>query len=732
MRMKIISIVFCVLLIVTATLPALGTISSPTKSTIDRKELKVYANRMDYSQKEEMSITVENTGAETVLFNVFPKVEIFDEQGVKVFPTYMEEGEWFLRPGEKETYVWDQKDRDGQLVDEGKVTIQTVSELVVEPIFEPFIFDIGYVILVAGDDFVHDHRCFDGPREIYDDLIDMGFTDSKIQFLNDVNYGSDPKVDDIASAETVEEAITVWAASRVSLYSPLYIIMFDHGWINSFSVENDVGGDNVYASDLRSWIDTLYDGTSARIDVWIMACRSGSFIDDLSRDGYITITSTCESLNTAAGPAPYYEHFTGYFWPKVKCGYTWGEAFNYACYHAHEAASKNIPLLDDNGDGVGHGVYDCSGVYEGYLPHSGDGSVAMHLHMGDYQKRCIFQLIHWLIICQIQFIPDTRRVDTIPLWAVIDTEEQLDNVSACMLDPNYVCEGCFDEMAVEYYKMNDDDGDGKWTVDIPIEEFKKHDATDFTFLINAKTKDGESTIPMQTKVYLRQGFEDREKPFINIDNPRDGQVVGGLLNIKGRVSDNMEIMKIIVYLGNDKIEEIDPEPCGHYYFDTTVDLDKYPVGKNQVQVIAYDKYENMNMEVRDVMIVGPPSKPDTPSGPLSGKVGSRLTFTTLARDPQQDRVFYQWDWGDGESNTWVGPYDSGLEIETTHIWSEEGTYQIRVKAKDIYGAEGPWSDPLQVSIPRDKAVNRPILNLLNSHPNMFPLLQKLLQQLGLF
>jgi hypothetical protein len=294
--MKIISIVFCVLLIVTATLPALGTISSPTKSTIDRKELKVYANRMDYSQKEEMSITVENTGAETVLFNVFPKVEIFDEQGVKVFPTYMEEGEWFLRPGEKETYVWDQKDRDGQLVDEGKVTIQTVSELVVEPIFEPFIFDIGYVILVAGDDFVHDHRCFDGPREIYDDLIDMGFTDSKIQFLNDVNYGSDPKVDDIASAETVEEAITVWAASRVSLYSPLYIIMFDHGWINSFSVENDVGGDNVYASDLRSWIDTLYDGTSARIDVWIMACRSGSFIDDLSRDGYITITSTCESL----------------------------------------------------------------------------------------------------------------------------------------------------------------------------------------------------------------------------------------------------------------------------------------------------------------------------------------------------------------------------------------------------------------------------------------------------
>jgi hypothetical protein len=559
----------------------------------------------------------------------------------------------------------------------------------------------------------------------------MGFTDSRIQFLNDVYYGSDPEVDDIASAETVEEAITVWAASRVSVFSPLYIIMFDHGWVDSFSVENDVGGDDVYASDLRSWIDELNDDTSARIDVWIMACRSGSFIDDLSRDGgEITITSTCASLNTAGGQAPYYEYFTSYFWPKVKCGYTWGEAFNYACYHAHDAASKNVPLLDDNGDGVGHGVYDCSGVFEGDLPHDGDGVYAMTRHMGDYHKRCIFQLIHWLLICQIQFYPDASRVDSIPLWATIDTDEQLDDVSACMLDPNYVCEGCFDEVPCEYYKMNDDDGDGKWTVDIDIKEFTKHDATDFTFLINAKTKEGESTIPMQTKVYLRQGFEDKEKPFINIDNPRDDQVVGGMLNIKGRVSDNMEIMKIEIYLGNDKIEDIKPESCSHYYFDTTVDLDKYPVGKNQVQVIAYDAYENMNVEVRDIIIVGPPSKPDTPKGPLSGKVGDGLTYTTSARDPQQDRVFYQWDWGDGEPNTWVGPYDSGVGIETDHIWSKEGTYLIKVKAKDIYGAESSWSDPLLVSIPRDKALNRPILNLLNDHPNMFPILRLLFLLIG--
>jgi len=45
--------------------------------------------------------------------------------------------------------------------------------------------------------------------------------------------------------------------------------------------------------------------------------------------------------------------------------------------------------------------------------------------------------------------------------------------------------------------------------------------------------------------------------------------------------------------------------------------------------------------------------------------------------------------------------------------------------------ESDWSDPLTVTIPRDKAINRPLLlQFLQSHLIMFPLLQKLIQQLG--
>jgi hypothetical protein len=39
--------------------------------------------------------------------------------------------------------------------------------------------------------------------------------------------------------------------------------------------------------------------------------------------------------------------------------------------------------------------------------------------------------------------------------------------------------------------------------------------------------------------------------------------------------------------------------------------------------------------------------------------------------------------------------------------------------------------PVLLKTPRDKAFNKPILNWLQSHPNLFPLLQKLIQQLGL-
>ena len=95
-----------------------------------------------------------------------------------------------------------------------------------------------------------------------------------------------------------------------------------------------------------------------------------------------------------------------------------------------------------------------------------------------------------------------------------------------------------------------------------------------------------------------------------------------------------------------------------------------------------------------------PYKPSTPEGPSSGKPGVKYMYTTDTEDPETNEVFYMWDWGDDNFSEWLGPYESGETCTASHIWDEKGTYSIRVKAKDIYGEESDWSDPLEVVMPK--------------------------------
>jgi hypothetical protein len=65
-------------------------------------------------------------------------------------------------------------------------------------------------------------------------------------------------------------------------------------------------------------------------------------------------------------------------------------------------------------------------------------------------------------------------------------------------------------------------------------------------------------------------------------------------------------------------------------------------------------------------------------------------------------------------------------IKATHNWTERGDYEVRVKAMDQYGAESDWSNPLVVSMPKNKTINdfNPwLLRLIQR----FPILEILLQ-----
>jgi hypothetical protein len=86
-----------------------------------------------------------------------------------------------------------------------------------------------------------------------------------------------------------------------------------------------------------------------------------------------------------------------------------------------------------------------------------------------------------------------------------------------------------------------------------------------------------------------------------------------------------------------------------------------------------------------------PLPPAAPTGPDTGVIGHEYTFQALTTDPESDQVFYMFDWGNGATSEWVGPFASGAPGTAANTWDEAGTYEVKAKAKDINGGESGWS-----------------------------------------
>jgi hypothetical protein len=121
----------------------------------------------------------------------------------------------------------------------------------------------------------------------------------------------------------------------------------------------------------------------------------------------------------------------------------------------------------------------------------------------------------------------------------------------------------------------------------------------------------------------------------------------------------------------------------------------------------------------------PPSKPII-DGPTHGKVGVEYTYTFNSTDPENHSIKYLVNWGDGTEET-TDLLPNSTIVTLSHSWDTKGTYIIKAKAIDEHDAESEWGE-LEVTMPRDKAINRLIQNFLQSHPHLLPLLQKLIQQ----
>ncbi|MBI5332023.1 MAG: S8 family serine peptidase [Candidatus Aenigmarchaeota archaeon] len=95
-----------------------------------------------------------------------------------------------------------------------------------------------------------------------------------------------------------------------------------------------------------------------------------------------------------------------------------------------------------------------------------------------------------------------------------------------------------------------------------------------------------------------------------------------------------------------------------------------------------------------------PNKADRPAGPVECYTGEYCFFATQAVDSDNDRVRYEWNWGNTIQQT--GYSASGEYINYSHSWPVAGDYNIEARVWDQWGmiSNPVWSDALSVRVDR--------------------------------
>lgn len=77
---------------------------------------------------------------------------------------------------------------------------------------------------------------------------------------------------------------------------------------------------------------------------------------------------------------------------------------------------------------------------------------------------------------------------------------------------------------------------------------------------------------------------------------------------------------------------------------------------------------------------------------------TNAAFTTQATDPDGDQLYYRWAFGNGDSSTWKGPYNSGDTCMVNYAYPVPGNYDIDVLTKDFWLTGTVWSTPITVKV----------------------------------
>jgi hypothetical protein len=137
-----------------------------------------------------------------------------------------------------------------------------------------------------------------------------------------------------------------------------------------------------------------------------------------------------------------------------------------------------------------------------------------------------------------------------------------------------------------------------------------------------------------------------------------------------------------MYVDNESEGEVTQWICNSAY-----DFTKIKLGRNSNG--TQDYFEGKLDELKIIKFPGGNDQaiPEI-SGPDEGVQFEEYEFTFVVNDPEEDEIWLYVDWGDGDIEDWIGPYDSGEEITLNHSWDDGGLFEIYAKSKDKWD-DGP-------------------------------------------
>jgi len=124
-------------------------------------------------------------------------------------------------------------------------------------------------------------------------------------------------------------------------------------------------------------------------------------------------------------------------------------------------------------------------------------------------------------------------------------------------------------------------------------------------------------------------------------------------------------------------------------------------GDFEIKAQAFDSFSyNDWSDPLNLHINLPPAVPMKPGGSSSVQPGINSSYNVLFPiDPEDDDVSIFIDWGDGNDSGWLGPYVPGAPFaQGTHAWYDQGFYEVKAKAKDIYNTTSEWSEPTTIHL----------------------------------